>query len=276
MAPYDDLLRKLDEKAFLGLRAWDFSFRSLPRRYATAFLQKVVFRHPLRALGGLLSYRRVVKGDSKERDTTHFFPKVKKDFQRRAAEAERTFLVAVSFCQKAIKQSGSHNGCPAGRFNHHCLYAAELDISKPKNIPFVCHGCDIRPIATKALLAGANMHIMTSALDVLHDIFVPSLERARFSSAIFCICPYSVHPIALPLHICGIESFVVQFNSGYCADYSQWSLADTGIKNERTFVSAEGRRTILDFLDGVGEIRAELGMTVYYCFQLEGNIYVPV
>jgi hypothetical protein len=175
-----------------------------------------------------------------------------------------------------MKQSGSHNGCPAGRFNHHCLYAGELDISKPEHIPFVCHGCDIRPIATKALLAGANMYIMTSALDVLHDIFVPSLEKARFSPAIFCICPYSVHPISLPLHICGIESSVVQFNSGYCADYSQWSLADSGIKNERSFMGPEARRMILDFLDGVAEIRAELRMTRYQRFQLEGNIYVPV
>jgi len=276
MAPYDDLLRKLDEKAFLGLRAWDFSFRSLPHQYAIAFLQEVVLRHPLRTLAGLLSYRRVVKRDSKESDTTHLFPKVKKDFQHRAAEAEGTFLVAVSFCQKAVRDLGSHNGCAAGRFNHYCQYMAELDISKPKEIPFVCHGCDIRPIATKALLAGANMHIMTSALDVLHDIFVPSLEKARFSSAIFCVCPYSVHPITLPLHICGIESSVVQFNSGYCADYSQWSLADSGIKNERTFVSPEAHRTILDFLDGVAEIRAELEMTVYHRFHLEGNIYVPV
>jgi hypothetical protein len=64
---------------------------------------------------------------------------------------------------------------------------------------------------------------------------------------------------------------------GICwADYSQWSLADSGIKNERTFVSPEAHRKILDFLDGVAEIRAELGMTVYHCFQLEGNIYVPV
>jgi len=53
-------------------------------------------------------------------------------------------------------------------------------------------------------------------------------------------------------------------------------LADSGIKNERTFVSAEAHRTILDFLNAVAKIRAELAMTLYHQFQLEGNIYVPV
>lgn len=276
MALYDDLFQKLDEKALLGFRVWDFSFRSLPHRYSTAFLKKIVFRHPLRTLAGLLSYRRLVHGDCREGDVTRLFQGLEKDFQRRVAQAEGTFLVAVGFCQKTMRDTGAGNGCPAGRFNHRCLYMAQLDLSKSKNIPFVCQGCDIRPIGTKALLAGANMHIMTSAMDILQDIFVPSLERKRFSSAIFSVCPYSVHPITLPLHICGIEGFVVQFNSGYCADHSQWSLADSGIKNERTFMSLEAQNKILNFLNGIAEIRAELGRTVYHRFQMEGNIYVPV
>jgi hypothetical protein len=131
-------------------------------------------------------------------------------------------------------------------------------------------------IGTRALRAGADMHIMTSALDIAHDIFVPALERGRFKTAILCVCPYSVQPIALPLLICGIEGFVVQFNSGYCADYSQWSLADNGIKDERTLLSPQAHSKILDFLNGVAALRAELGKPPYHRFQLEGNIYVPV
>ncbi len=42
MALYDELFRRLDKNAFLGLRVWDFSFRSLPHRYGTAFLREVV------------------------------------------------------------------------------------------------------------------------------------------------------------------------------------------------------------------------------------------
>jgi hypothetical protein len=131
-------------------------------------------------------------------------------------------------------------------------------------------------IGPKALQAGADMHIMTSALDIAHDIFVPALKRRRFKTGIFCVCPYSVQPMVLPLLICGIKGFVVQFHSGYCADYRQWSLADRGIKDDRTLLSSQAHSKIVDFLDGVAALRAKLGKPPYHRFQLEGNIYVPV
>jgi hypothetical protein len=276
MALYDDLLRKLDEKAFLGFRVWDFSFRSLPHRYSGAFLRKVVFRYPLRTLSGLLAYRRLVHGDCRRGDITYLFSGTEEDFQRRVAEGEGRFLVAVGFCQKPTKQAGYGHECPVGRFNHRCLCLAQLDLTEKGSLPLACQDCEIRMIGTKALRVGADMHIMTSALDIAHDIFAPALKRGRFKTAILCVCPYSVQPMALPLLICGIEGFVVQFDSGYCADYSQWSLADRGIKDDRTLLSPQAHSQILDFLDGVAALRAELGKPSYYRFQLEGNIYVPV
>ncbi|TEU22626.1 MAG: hypothetical protein E3J21_00160 [Anaerolineales bacterium] len=278
MALYDDLLRKLDEKAFLGFRVWDFSFRSLPHRYSSAFLKEVIFRHPLRTLSGLLAYRRLIHGDRRRGDITRLFSGDEEDFQRRVAEGEGNFLIAVGFCQKPMREAGYGDECPVGRFNHRCLYLAQLNLSQPEgsSIPSVCQSCEIRVIGTRALQAGADMHIMTSALDIAHDIFVPALERERFKTAVLCVCPYSVQPIALPLLICGIEGFVVQFNSGYCADYSQWSLADRGIKDDRTLLSPQAHSKILDFLDGVAALRAKLGRPPYHRFQLEGNIYVPV
>jgi len=271
------MLHKLDEKAFLGFQVWDFSFRSLPHRYSSAFLKEIVFRHPLRTLLGLLAYRRLVHGGRRGGDITHLFSGAEEDFQRRVAEGEGGFLVAAGFCQKPMR-AGHGDECPVGRFNHRCLYLAQLDLSQPegRSIPPVCQGCEIRAIGTRALRAGADMHIMTSALDIAHDIFVPALERGRFKTAILCVCPYSVQPMALPLLICGIEGFVVQFHSGYCADYSQWSLADRGIKDDRTLLSPPAHGKILDFLDGVAALRAELGKPPYHCFQPEGNIYVPV
>jgi hypothetical protein len=278
MTLYDNILRKLDEKAFLGFRIWDFSFRSLLHRYSSTFLEEIVFRHPLRTLSGLLAYRRLVHGDPKRGDVTYLFSGTEKDFQRRVAEEEGGFLIAVGFCQKPMRKVGHDNECPVGRFNHHCLYLAQLDLSQSegRSIPSVCQSCEIRMIGMKALWAGADMHIMTSALDIAHDIFVPTLERGRFKTAIFCVCPYSVQPMALSLLICGIEGLIVQFNSGYCADYSQWSLADRGIKEDRTLLSKESYSKILDFLDGVAALRADLGKPSYYRFQPEGNIYVPV
>ncbi len=272
------MFRKLDERAFLGFRVWDFSLRSLPHRYGGAFLREVICRHPLRTISGLLAYRRLVHGDCRRGEITYLFSEAEGDFQRRVAEGEGGFLVAVGFCQKPMGGVGRGDECPVGRFNHRCLYLAQLDLScaEERSLPPACRDCEIRMIGVKALRAGADTHIMTSALDIAHDIFVPALERGRFRTAIFCVCPYSVHPITLPLLICGIEGFVVQFHSGYCADYSQWSLADKGIKDDRTFLSPEARRKILDFLDGVATLRAELGKPPCRRFQLEGNIYVPV
>jgi hypothetical protein len=277
MAPYDDLLRKLDEKAFLGFRIWDFSFRSLPHRYGSAFFKKVVFRHPLRTLSGLLAYRRLIHGDRRRDDITRLFSGAEEEFQRRVARGESSFLVAVGFCQKPMGEAGHSHECPVGRFNHRCLYLAQLDLPlTEESLPPACRDCEIRIIGTRALQAGADVHIMTSALDIAHDIFVPALERGRFKTAILCVCPYSVQPIALPLLICGIEGFVVQFNSGYCADYSQWSLADRGIKDDRTLLNPRAHSKILDFLEGVAALRAEFGKPPYHRFQPEGNIYVPV
>jgi hypothetical protein len=278
MTLYDNLLRKLDEKAFLGFRVWDFSFRSLPHRYSSAFLKEVLFRHPLRTLSGLLAYRRLVHGDRMRGDITYLFSGAEEDFQHRVAGGEGSFLVAVGFCQKPMREASHGDECPVGRFNHHCLYLAQLDLSRTEgnSIPSACQRCEIRVIGTRALQAGADMHIMTSALDIAHDILVPALERARFKTAVLCVCPYSVQPMALPLLVCGIEGFVVQFNSGYCTDYSQWSLADRGIKDDRTLLSSQAHSKILDFLDGVAALRAELGKPSYHRFQLQGNIFVPV
>ena len=272
------MLGKLDEKAFLGFRVWDFSFRSLPHRYSSAFLKEVLFRHPLRTLSGLLAYRRLVHGDRRRDDITCLFSGGEEDFQCRVAEREGSFLVAVGFCQKPMREAGHGDECPVGRFNHRCLYLAQLNLShvEGSSIPSACQSCEIRVIGTRALQAGADMHIMTSALDIAHDIFVPTLERGRFKTAVLCVCPYSVQPMALPLLICSIEGFVVQFNSGYCADYSQWSLADRGIKDDRTLLSPQAHSKILGFLDGIAALRAELGKPSYHRFQLEGNIYVPV
>jgi hypothetical protein len=278
MALYDDLLRKLDEKAFLGFRVWHFSFRSLPHRYGNAFLREVVFRHPLRTLSGLLAYRRLIHRDHRRGDITYLFSEAEEDFQRRVAEGEGTFLVAVGFCQKPMREAGHDDQCPVGRFNHRCLYLAQLDLprTEEKSLPPACRDCEIRMIGIRALRAGAAMHIMTSALDIAHDIFVPALERERFKTAIFCVCPYSVQPMALPLLICGIEGFVIQFHSGYCADYSQWSLADRGVKHDRTLLSQVSYTKILDFLDSVAALRADLAKPHHRRFQLEGNVYVPV
>jgi hypothetical protein len=275
---YDNLLRQLDKKACLGFRIWDFSFRSLARRYGNTFLKEVAFRHPLRTLSGLLAYRRLVSSDPTKGDVTYLFSGTGEEFQSRVARGEKDFLVAVGFCQKPMRETGHRYECPEGRFNHRCFYLAQVDLShtQEESLPPACRDCEIRVIGRKALRAGANVHIMTSALDIAYDIFAPTLKHRRFKTAIFCVCPYSVHPMVLPLLICGIEGLVVQFNSGYCVDYSQWSLADEGTKNERTFLSQPAYNKTLAFLDDVAVLRAELKKPCYHCFRQEGNIYVPM
>jgi len=118
------------------------------------------------------------------------------------------------------------------------------------------------------------MHIMTSALDIAHDVMIPSMDHGRFKDTVMCLCPYSVQAIALPLLICGVEGFLIGYASGNCMDYEQWSLADVGIKKEMTTLSPSAHHRLLAVLEDLSERREKEGLRCVR-FVREGNIYVP-
>jgi hypothetical protein len=265
-----DLLTRLDDSSFLGLGLWEFSFRSLRRRYGLTFLSRIAFRHPLKTLTGILRYRRLLRERRERGDITPLFAGSGVDFISRLGAGKRDLLVAVGFCQKPLDPA-----CPAGRPNHDCLYFDELDLRTGREfMDPACHQCKIREIGARALRAGANMHIMTSALDIAHDVMIPSIDHERFRKAIMCLCPYSVQAIALPLMICGIEGFLIGYASGNCMDYEQWLLADKGIKREMTFLSPTAYDRVLSLLEVAADRRENEGSYLSR-FLREGNIYAP-
>ena len=265
-----DLLTRLDDSSFLGFRVWEFSFRSLRSRYGFTFLSRIMLRHPLKTVAGVLKYRRLLRGREEQDDITLLFDGSEEDFVCRMVSGEKDLLMAVGFCHKPLAPK-----CPVGRPNHDCLYLDELDLNHAKEeIHPTCRRCEIKTIGTRALLAGANMHIMTSALDIACDVMIPSIDHERFRRAIMCLCPYSIQAIALPLIICGIEGLLISYASGNCLDHPQWLLADRGIKREMTALSPVAYDRILTLLQIVAEQREKEGVR-YGRFVRQGNIYVP-
>jgi hypothetical protein len=266
-----DVLARLDEGSFLGLRLWEFSLRSMGRRYGRTFLRRVVLRHPLRTLAGLLRYVRLPRQRPQQHGVNLLFEGPEEEFLSVVSGSGKEFLVAVGYCQKPLVP-----GCPAGRANHDCLYLDRLDLNHGgPAAPSACGDCDVRTLGTLALRAGACMHIMTSALDIAHDVMIPSLEGGLFRRFIMCLCPFSVQVIGLPLTLCGLDGYLVGYESGNCADYEQWLRADEGIKPERTALHTMARSRILAWLERIAAQRAREGRH-YPRFRREGNIYVPV
>jgi hypothetical protein len=266
-----DALARLDACSFLGLQVWEFGLRSLGREYGLTFLRRVVLRHPLRTLSGLLRYRRLPHQESQQHGVSSLFEGSEEEFLSRVAGSKRELLVAVGYCQKPLVP-----GCPAGRANHDCVYLDRLDLDHGgQAVHSACEDCDIRTLGTLALRAGACMHIMTSALDIAHDVMIPSLESTLFQGVILCLCPFSVQVIGPPLVLCGLEGYLVGYESGNCTNYEQWLRADEGIKHERTALDASSQGRLTSLLERLALERAREGLQ-YVKFQREGNIYVPL
>jgi hypothetical protein len=266
-----DWLTRMDAASFLGLRLWDFSFRSWRRRYALTFLRRVVLRHPLRTWNGLLRHRRLRRQHKDLDELALLFEGSEEEFVRGLCEAKTGLLVAVGFCQKPLEPM-----CPAQRPNHDCVYLDSVDLSTGAPVAHAaCRRCDVRMLGTLALRAGACMHVMTSALDIARDVMIPSADHGRFSKVILCLCPYSVQVIDLPLTICGLEGYLFGYASGNCANYEQWLQADRGFKRELTKLDPVVHSRAIALLERIAEERTSEGQH-YARFRRRGNIYEPV
>lgn len=266
-----NLLAKLDSTSFLGFRVWEFSYRSLGMEYGLAFLQRILFRNPLRVIAGLARYRRLQGENRAQGSISLLFEGPETGFVARLTHSKTDLLVAVGFCQKPLEPA-----CPAGRPNHDCTYLDALDLGSGRaSVQSACERCDVRSIGTLALRAGASMHIMTSALDIARDVMIPSVDQGRFRKVIMCLCPYSVQAIALPLIICGLEGYLVGYESGNCVDWERWLQADRGIKNEMTAMDPAANAKVLALLERCADRRASEGVH-YTAFERQGNIYTPV
>lgn len=174
-------------------------------------------------------------------------------------------IIGVGFCLKSMSPP-----CMSDRANHDCHYLEHLLHSETPEVPACCRQCAIRKIGMMTLKTGAAFYIMTSAQDILLDLFTPALNEGRFSSGLFVLCRYSLRPFAVGLLASGIRGWVFPFESGDCRDYKTWLLADRGIKEERTEIGEPNQEAIRELL-----AKAAKEPMPYTQFEKRGNILYP-
>jgi hypothetical protein len=254
---------RMDQAAVLGFNVWDFSLRSLGRRYGWLFLVSVLLRHPWRSLAGMRAYRRRIR-PAQDVSGTPVGIGSPESFVRELAEGD--WILGVGFCEKSLDP-----GCPAGRFNHRCWL---LEQACYERFPPACQACHIRELAQRALEAGAGLHIMTSAADVAHDLLIPGV-RGRPRRAVLSLCPFSIPPMSLALAMAGCRGLIFGYERGACSDYSAWDKADRGIKPEQTFLASHNQGRLHALLARVAALRRARGEQPARRFVAAGNFYQP-
>lgn len=209
-----------------------FYIHSLFREYGWQFVRHVVLPHPLRFAKALLSPKNAAKPLDRSRETHGHH------------HADGKFIVGVGFCMKPLDPP-----CISGRFNHDCHCLEHFADLPSQEIPKCCQACAIREIGIQALKAGAAFYIMTSAHDILFDLFKPALDEQRFTLGLFIICRYSFEPFDIGLRASGIKGYLMPFEEGDCTDYRTWLRADRGTKDERTSIGEDTHTKMLGYLD---------------------------
>ena len=213
---------------------WAFCLNSLFREYGWQFFFRVALPHPLKTARAVI--------DSGDLDFSGDMTAVSHEGPGRGLEGARS-IVGAGFCLKPMDPP-----CPSGRPNHDCHYLENLLHSGASDIPVACRQCAIREIGTMTLKTGAVFYIMTSAKDILLDVFAPALDEGRFSSGLFVLCRYSLRPFAVGLLASGMRGRMFPFESGDCKDYRTWLRADVGIKEEQTEIDASNQERIRELL----------------------------
>jgi hypothetical protein len=205
---------------------WSFCLNSIFREYGWQFFRRIAATHPVRTAKAFLNAAAIDVSGNRIRLSGACVP---------GARA----IVGVGFCLKPMDPP-----CPAGRANHDCVYLERLTLSDSAT----CRNCAIRELGTLTLKTGSAFYIMTSARDILLDVFAPSLREGRFTSGLFVLCRYSIQPFAVGMLASGIRGCMFPFKQGDCRDYRTWRLADRGIKNERTEILDSTRAAISEIL----------------------------
>lgn len=216
---------------------WVFCLRSLVREYGWLFIRRVAARHPWRTLKAFRAAGRI---DVAERGVVEVGGGTS---DSRAGDPPS--IVGAGFCLKSMDPP-----CPSGRFNHDCVCLERLAGADGAAVPVACRSCAIREIGTRALQAGSAFYVMTSARDILDDVYVPALQGRRFTTGLFVLCRYSFKPFAAGLLASGVHARLLPLEAGDCRDYRTWLLADRGIKDEQTTVDAAAIADVTGRLGG--------------------------
>jgi hypothetical protein len=220
---------------------WRFCLNSLLRSYGRGFLRHIGGPHPARAAAGLQAGASLdLSGDP-----PYIMPTGRSREEPLPLGPET--VIGLGYCLKPLEPP-----CPSGRPNHDCrLLEQGIDPSRlPEDSP--CRDCLIGAIGFRALHRGCAVYVMTSAADILDDVFRPALEEGRYMAGLFALCPYSIRPFSVPLAAIGLQAWLFPYDRGDCADYPTWLQADRGIKREQTGLRPGDLRTILDLLRADG------------------------
>jgi hypothetical protein len=204
-----------------------FCLHSLFREYGWRFFTRVALPHPVRTAHAVMASGAI--------DLSGPVAAVSPDGAFRL-DGPRS-VVGAGFCLKPIDPP-----CPSGRPNHDCAYLEGLG-SAASDCPAACRQCAIRDLGLMTLQTGAAFYVMTSAKDILLDVFVPAM-KGRFSSGLFALCRYSLRPFAVGLLASGVRARLFPFEKGDCRDYRTWLLADRGVKDDRTEMAEPSRATL--------------------------------
>lgn len=233
---------------------WIFNFNSLFREYGWQFLLRIGLPHPIRTASAVLRSGSV--------DFTRT-PVAVPDPAAAAHFPDAKALVGAGFCLKPLDPP-----CPSGRFNHDCQWLERLPGPDGAPIPDSCRSCVLRELGLLALKTGSAFYIMTSARDILLDLYEPALKKGRFSTVLLVLCRYSLKPFSVGLLASRLKGWLFPFKDGDCADYKTWIRADKGIKTEQTTLTADNLAAIRELLT-----KAARPGDAPACFHKRDNIF---
>jgi hypothetical protein len=228
-----EIARRLDARAFLDFRIWNFSLLNTGRFFPWYYFFRIFLLHPITAFSGLLRYRRLIRRAGTQSEGTCTLEEAV-----RSLRDGGSFLLAPGFCMKPFDFEIKRSTCPAGHFNHSCILMDNAPdmLFSPDTWPQPCLSCGIAPIARMAAINNTDLYIMTSAIDIACDVYLPAIRKRQLLSGIFFICSYSVDPFTFGLAVSGIKGAIVKFCSGDCSTHEDWTNADIGVKNDQTFL----------------------------------------
>jgi len=232
------IAKNLDQKEFFSFRLWEFCLRNTVRLFPWYFLFGVLLRHPFKAVRGFFEYRTLVrKSPGKPLHGNLTISEIHRLLQLQNNKQQR-FILAPGFCMKPYDEVKHKSLCPAGFFNHRCLIldkSLQLQQEQEK-WPEPCNRCNIGTLARLSAGLKADFYIMTSALDIAHDLFLPAMKGTGASWGLFLLCPYSAEAFTFGVTSTGIKGALITFCKGDCQNYEEFTRADIGIKNKQTFV----------------------------------------
>lgn len=247
MKPFTKSAQWLDRIEFLHIRLWEFSLRNTKRFFSWYFLLRILLLHPLKAIRGLQQYRNlVINANKSQLNGSSNFPQIQKLLLTKSNHAPR-FLIAFGFCMKPYDEDKGKTSCPVGHFNHNCIVLenSSLRNTNNENWPSPCKECTIGTLVQHAAKIRADFYIMTSALDIARDLFLPAIRGKGAQTGVFLLCPYSAEAFTLGMTTCGIHGTLITFCKGDCLNHQDFTLADKGFKTKQTFIEASLFKTLL-------------------------------